>query len=93
MTIANTTHTITPIRTTATTTPTITGTRLELEEEELELEEEELELEEGKTSNFIATSEKVHSNKHSFTDLHINTDTCIYVHKHNMHRKHTYRYI
>ena len=50
MTTANTTHTIMPIRTTATTT-TITGMRLELEEEELELEE-------GKTSNVIATSEK-----------------------------------
>ena len=76
---ANTTHTIMPIRTTATTTPTIMGTGLELEELELELEE-------GKTSNFIATSEKstlhrTDSLSHSHTSTHTHTDAlAIYTH-------------
>ena len=74
MTTANTTHTIMPIRTTATTTPTITGMGLALEELELELEE-------GKTSNFIATSEKFTLHRtdslgHSHTSTHTHTHQC-----------------
>ena len=76
---ANTTHTIMPSRTTATTTPTITGTGLELEELELELEE-------GKTSNFIATSEKstlhrTDSLTHKHTQMHLHTYTGIHTYQ------------